>query len=159
MTERYAMNGFQLVRMVSRLARGPRTRRAALPAALAAIALAAIGTAWFAGMPRHIASDPQPRALHTTLADSPSWDRVKAAWPKYMPALPAESPAAVPQAPGMATVTPAVIHGPAETPAPPPSIIAGPELFARTATGGGGHDAASALGAGSERQFRAVGRG
>ena len=80
----------------------------------------------------------QPPAVQATLADSPSWDRVRPAWPKYLPELPATRSTGClgPQSPGTATVTSAADHGymvpdgPAEAATTLPSIAAGPELFA-----------------------------
>ncbi len=122
------MNGFHFTHIVSRLARVPRPRRVAISIGLVVLGLVVISLAWVVISPRQSVSREQSRMPQATLADSPSWDRVRPGWPKYL----LELPAATSQSPGAATVTPAVIHGPAEAAAPLPSIDSGPELFAPT---------------------------
>ncbi len=136
------MNGFHFAHLGSRLAGLPRQRRVALATGLVVLSLAVISLAWLARSPRRSG---QSRTIAATRADSPSLDRVQSAplslgegqgvradWPRYMPQLPATRGAVASRSPGLATITPAVIHGPPETVAIPPSIAAGPELFAPT---------------------------
>ncbi|MEI8374506.1 MAG: hypothetical protein WCJ35_16905 [Planctomycetota bacterium] len=141
------MNGFHLAHIVSRLTRASWPRRVAIFSGLIVLSLVMIGLAWRIGSPLYFGSRGQPRAIHATLADAPSWDQVKPswdrarpAWPKYLPELPAVSQTTASKTPDTVTVpptvaltiTPAVIHGPAKTVATPPSIVAGPELFGPT---------------------------
>ncbi len=118
------MNGFTFRQIIRRFAQLSRPRQAAMAAGLAALVLIAISVAWLAGGLRRSPGG-QPRALQTTLADSPSWQRDRPAWPKYLPEL-SEAGSSLPAS---ATVTPAVIHGPAEVVDEPLTIAAGPELF------------------------------
>jgi tetratricopeptide (TPR) repeat protein len=127
-TERYAMNGFHFAHMVTRLAGRP--RRVAISTTLVVLGLVVVGLAWLVGGPRHGGSSGQPKTVGATLADSLSWDRIRPAWPKYLPELHAPGQAATSKTPSGATVTPTAVHGPAEISAMPPSIAAGPELFA-----------------------------
>ena len=121
------MNGFHFAQRGNHLASLPRPPKLAISAGLVVFSLAVIGLAWLVGGPRRSG---QSRAIQATLTDSPSWDRVRPAWPKYMPESIAAGP--VSAAPGVATVTPAVLFGPGEPIAAPPSIAGGPELFAAT---------------------------
>jgi len=123
MTQRYAMNGFQLAHLVHRLAPLPRWRRAAISAALIVISLFVIGLAW------HGRSAGRRNAVQATLADAPSWDLPRPQWPRYMPEVPPSGETA-PQPPVAASITPTVIHGAPQADAPLPWVTAGPELFA-----------------------------
>jgi tetratricopeptide (TPR) repeat protein len=104
----------------------------AISTGLVALSLVVIGLAWLASHPRH--SDPggERIAVRATLTDSPWWDRVRPAWPKYLPEVASTSGPTTSQSLVAATVTPAVIHGAVETDTPPPSIAGGPELFVPT---------------------------
>ena len=123
------MNGFHFAQMGSRLAALPRPRRMAISTGLVVFSLVLVGLAWFAGSPRPSGSGGQIREVSATLADSPSWDRVRPVWPKYLPKMPASGGTTAFQSAIVVTTTPAVVHGRAETAAPPPTIVAGPELF------------------------------
>jgi hypothetical protein len=136
------MNGFHFAPIPTRRAR---LRRTARSIGLAALGLVVIGLGWRIS-PWRSGPDRQLRALPATLADAPSWDRVRPAWPKYLPEVPPASQVAACESPAAdhdhdhgymvpdtaPAITPAVIRGPVETPPPPPSILAGPELFGPT---------------------------
>ncbi len=119
------MNGFHFATIFRRRRRWPQPRRVAISTALVVLGLVAIGLARFAGSLRDRGSSEQINSVWATRADSPSWDRVRPTWPRYLPELPVADP-------GLATVTPAALYGPATTVVAPPSIAAGPELFAPT---------------------------
>ena len=126
------MNGFQLAHLVTRLARRPRPRPVAIFTGLAALSMVVIGLAWLVSSPWSRGSGERHDLVRATLTDSPSWDRVRPEWPKYLPELPPLSGVAVSPASAGASVTPAVLHDAADIDVPP-SILGGPELFAPAA--------------------------
>jgi hypothetical protein len=126
------MNGFHFAQMVSRLVRVSRPRRVAVSIGLIVLGLAMTWLAEIITTSRRGGSGGQIGPLQATLADAPSWGRVRPRWPKYLPESPTASGTAAAQIQPAMTVTPAVIHVPKEAAAELPSIETGPELFAPT---------------------------
>jgi tetratricopeptide (TPR) repeat protein len=125
MTERYFMTRPH-VDVFTRLSAALRPS-ATLAATFLGLGLIVIGVA-------RIVSNSQPGgAVHpgyrATLADSPTWQRLKPEWPKYMAQLPPDSPAHQSPAAAIATVVPAVVYNPPSTAAAPPAVAAGREMF------------------------------
>ena len=111
--------------------RVPRHGEWPFPADWSCSAWSVIGLAWLAGGPRRSGSSRQPAPFRTTLADSPVVGSGEAAdGPSICPNCPRRRNRRASIAVA-ATVTPAVIHGPAETVAAPPSIAAGRNCLRR----------------------------